>query len=150
MAVGPRDSVRNLSPELESKSGPYPGADAGAAYVFDVSDPRHPIERFKLRASDAERSSRFGQSVAVSGGLAVIGAPYRRDAVNGEADIADGGAYIFDVTTGEQLARIPPQDPRRPDEHPMWASTGLGRSVGISGDTVVVGSPFAHDGNYNF
>jgi hypothetical protein len=122
---------------------------AGAAYIFDVSEPRNPVERFKLTASDPDYGVNFGHSVAISGDLAVVGAPFRTEGENEEGPMYRGGAYVFDVTTGEELARIPPQDPIQPGEHPAWSYTGLGWSVGISGRTAVVGSPFAHDGNYN-
>jgi hypothetical protein len=60
----------------------------GAAYVFDVSDPRHPVQLLKLTASDGENADGFGASIAVSGTTILIGAPQT-------LGIAGGRAYVF-------------------------------------------------------
>jgi hypothetical protein len=58
------------------------GGDSGAAYVFVRSGTRW-SEQQKLTASDAAAGIRFGNSVAVSGDTAVVGA------------YADDSAYVF-------------------------------------------------------
>ncbi len=49
----------------------------------------------KIIANDAETGDRFGESVAISGNTAIVGA-------KGNDDSGDrsGSAYLFDVTTG--------------------------------------------------
>ena len=104
----------------------------GAAYLFDVSDPRHPVERFKLTASDSSTRVRSFGRAAISGNLAAVGAPF-----SGEAFRAIGAAYLFDVTSGQQLAKLTPATSE------PGSSIGIGWSVAISGNTVLVGAPFA-------
>ena len=55
-------------------------------------------EDLKLIASDGAAEDYFGNSVAVSGNTAVIAA--WRDDDNG---FDSGSAYVFDVTTGQEL-----------------------------------------------
>ncbi len=99
------------------------GALSGAAYLFDVTTG---AELFKLAGSDAALADYFGVSVAIDGNTAIVGAYQNRNEPN------SGSAYLFDVTTGAQLAKLLPSDPGSFD----W----FGRSVGISGDTAIVGA----------
>lgn len=70
------------------------GAVSGAAYVIDVTTG---AELFKLVPMDAAAGWAFGNSVALDGTTALIGA-------------LDGSglavAYLFDVTTGTEIARV--------------------------------------------
>ncbi|MCH8046585.1 MAG: FG-GAP repeat protein [Planctomycetes bacterium] len=103
----------------------------GTAYVFDV-DPQSPNfgqELFKLSAADAAPEDRFGWSVAISGNRAIVGT---RFAEAGELD-ASGLAYVFDVTTGEQLFRLTAGDDSK-------ESARFGASVSISGHTAIIGA----------
>ena len=75
----------------------------------------------KLTASDAADGDKFGQSVAVSDGIVVVGAP----------ENGDGAVYIFEKSGGSwtQTERLTP------------GGTGyLGRSVSISNSVVVAGA----------
>lgn len=78
-------------------------------------------EYSKLTASNARF---FGDSVAISGSTAIVGA-------FGDNSYA-GAAYVFDVTTGEQLHRLTALDAASRDE--------FGRPVAISGNTAIVGA----------
>lgn len=100
------------------------GTSSGAAYLFDV---RTGTELFKLTASDAAVFDHFGSSVAIDGTTAIIGAYEDRD--NGNAS---GSAYLFDVTTGAELAKLVPSNGAAEDR--------FGWSVGISGNTAIVGA----------
>ena len=62
-------------------------------------------EDLKLIASDGSAEDFFGNSVAVSGNTAVIGAPLDDD--NG---LESGSAYVFDVTTGQELFKLTASD----------------------------------------
>ena len=101
------------------------GIDSGAAYVFDVATGN---ELFKLTASDGDPNDWFGHSVAVSGNRAIVGV--FRDDKNGSSS---GAAYVFDVTTGNELFKLTASDA---------AANHFGQSVALSGNTAVVGSYF--------
>jgi FG-GAP repeat len=100
------------------------GSDSGSAYLFDVVTGN---QLFKLTASDAAAGDYFGYSVAISGNTAIVGS-YRDD----DSGADSGSAYLFDVITGNQLAKITASDAAAGD----W----FGRSVAINGNTAVVGA----------
>jgi len=100
------------------------GSQSGSAYLFDVTTG---TQLHKLNASDASNGDRFGFSVAVSGNLAIVGS--YRDDDNGSNS---GSAYVFDTLTGSQLLKLTPADGSGGDR--------FGYSVGISGNTAIVGS----------
>jgi len=100
------------------------GSNSGSAYLFDVSTG---TLLAKLVASDGAADDRFGESVAISGNTAIVGA-YWDDDRGG----ASGSVYLFDVTTGAQLAKLVASDGAAGDE--------FGRSVAISGNTAIVGA----------
>ncbi len=105
------------------------GNDAGAAYLFDLTDPSNPVEIRKLVASDARGTSQFGLSVAIDGDTAIVGA---RFATGGFA--SSGAAYLFDVNTGNELYKLTSTD--------SWIFDEFGRYVAISDDTAIVGARF--------
>jgi len=71
------------------------GHDSGAAYFFDLSSCGAAcIESDKLTASDAATDDQFGESVAVSGTTAVVGAFFDDDAGGNS-----GSAYVFDCSS---------------------------------------------------
>ncbi|MCK4872138.1 MAG: FG-GAP repeat protein [Phycisphaerales bacterium] len=98
--------------------------DSGSAYLFDSTTGQ---QLFRLLPSDGAASDWFGHSVAISGATAIIGV--YRDDDNGDAS---GSAYLFDTTTGQQIAKLLPSDGAGGD--------GLGVSVAISGTTAIVGA----------
>ena len=80
----------------------------------------------KLLADDATPKDLLGSAVAVSGSIVAVGA--EGDDQNGPLA---GSAYTFDLSTGQQLAKLIP-------------NTGsvfdlFGCSIGVSGTTVIVG-----------
>jgi hypothetical protein len=93
----------------------------GSAYVFDASNGQ---ELLKLTAADAVAGNRFAQSVAISGNLAIVGAP-------GTTNLA-GSVYLFDITTGEQLKKI----------SSTTEYEGFGLDVDIFQDKAIVGAPY--------
>jgi len=108
------------------------GSYQGAAYVFTQSDGGW-SQQAKLTAQDGAAYDAFASSVGVSGSTVVVGAPDA--AVNGGS--SQGAAYVFTQTDGgwSQQAKLTAPDGARSDQ--------LGSSVGISGNTVVVGAPQA-------
>ncbi len=86
-------------------------------------------EEFKLTASDATQYDNFGQSVAISGDVAVVGA-YAND----DAGSSSGSAYVFvrNGNTWEEQAKLTASDAAKNDY--------FGYSVALSGDVAVVGA----------
>jgi len=110
------------------------GTNAGSAYVFLRSGTSW-SEQAKLTASDATGGSPvgplFGFAVVVSDDTAAVGAPFNDD--SGESS---GSAYVFlrSGTTWSEQAKLAASD--------AAANDFFGISVGLSGDTAVVGSYF--------
>ncbi|MBP7473657.1 MAG: FG-GAP repeat protein, partial [Pyrinomonadaceae bacterium] len=101
----------------------------GAAYIFTRSGTVW-TERTILTASDASANDFFGQSVALSGNTAIIGAYADNNGPVGD----QGSAYIF-VGSGANWT----------EQQRLVASDGaasdiFGYSVAISGETAVVGA----------
>ena len=92
-------------------------------------------ETDKLLASDGAPLDLFGSSVAVSGGVAVVGARYDDD--NGHRS---GSAYVFrnDGSNWGQEAKLPASD--------GGEFNYFGSSVGVSGDAAVVGAMWGGTG----
>ncbi|MEZ5351926.1 MAG: BACON domain-containing carbohydrate-binding protein [Bryobacteraceae bacterium] len=116
-------------------------ADAGAVYVF-VRNGGVWSQQAYLKASNPGAGDNFGFSVALSGDTLVVGA-VREDSnstgVGGpDNDLAlnAGAAYVF-VRSGGVWSQ---------QAYLKASNTGIGdffgQSVAVSGDTVVVGSPF--------
>jgi len=100
------------------------GSYSGSAYLFDVSNP---VEICKLTASDAATGDGFGITVGISDNIAIVGA-YSDD----DAGTSSGSAYLFDITTGVQLAKLTASDAAAEDQ--------FGYGVGISGNIAIVGA----------
>jgi len=107
------------------------GTDAGSAYVF-VRLGCVWTQQAKLTASDAASGDSFGYSVAISGDTAVIGAAFDTHAGGDHA----GSAYVFVRSGGvwTEQAKLTASDAAEYD--------AFGYSVGVSGDTAVIGAAF--------
>ena len=101
---------------------------AGSALIFRF-DGQEWTQEQKLVPIDSIEDHRFGTSVSISGSLAIVGAT--GDNTNGPNS---GAAYIFRFYDSQwtQEAKLLPQDADTDD--------GFGGSVGIHGDTAIVGS----------
>ncbi|NQU21663.1 MAG: FG-GAP repeat protein [Candidatus Nealsonbacteria bacterium] len=111
-----------------------PESDSGSAYLFDAITGNQLGD--KLTASDADWGDTFGTSVAISGNIAIVGAPDHHH--NGDANLRGGSAYLFNVTTGAELYELIASDAADRDY--------FGFSVGISGNTAIVGAYGDGDG----
>lgn len=120
---------------------------AGAVYVFARSGGVWTQQAY-LKASNTDVSSapgygdQFGWSVSVSGDTVVVGAPHEDSSATGVGgdqfnSLADGSgaAYVFvrAGTTWSQQAYLKASNTGTADS--------FGLSVGVSGETVVVGAP---------
>jgi hypothetical protein len=90
------------------------------------------LQKAKLTAPGGVTGSDFGNSVAISGSTAVVGAPIENSAT--------GAAYVFvhSGSTWLQQAKLTASD--------GVAGDRLGSSVAISGSTVVLGAYFKNSG----
>ncbi len=114
------------------------GYNSGSAYVFTRTGTTW-SQQAKLTAADAAVRDLFGESVALSGDTALVGARNDDDAGN-----YSGSAYVFTRTgtTWSQQAKLTALDGA--------AFDFFGRSVAISGDTALIGAHFDDDaGNYS-
>jgi len=98
------------------------GSASGSAYIFDATTGQ---QLFKLLPDDGMFSDQFGIAVAVSGDIAVVGSWQDDDLGN-----FSGAAYLFDVTSGAQIAKILPEDGH--------SAQLFGRFVSISGTTALI------------
>ena len=113
------------------------GTSSGSAYVLRRSSDGTWSQEAKLLASDGAESDRFGESVSVSGDIAVVGA-YEND----DAGSASGSAYVFHRAsdgTWSQEQKLTASD--------AAAGDYFGRSVSVSGDVCVVGAYFDDSGS---
>jgi len=102
------------------------GADSGSAYLFNTETG---AQVRKLRAADGAAGDHFGRAVAASGNLALVGA-YGDDPRGTDS----GAAYLFNLATGQQLAKLTPDDGTAGDH--------FGYAVALAGNLAVIGAPF--------
>ncbi|WP_435640813.1 hypothetical protein [Micavibrio aeruginosavorus] len=102
--------------------------NAGRAYVFDATTG---VLVVALDNPTPHASDYFGSSVAIDGGMVLVGA--YNDEHDGESGVsAAGRAYLFDANTGALITAL---------ENPTPHSTDtFGNAVGLSGSYALVGS----------
>ena len=100
------------------------GERSGSAYLFDITTGEQ-LQKFK--AADGAPEDHFGWSVAIDGNYALVGSKWDED--NGSFS---GSAYLFDITTGNQLYKFIAPDGESRDE--------FGWSVALEGDYALIGS----------
>lgn len=96
----------------------------GAAYLFDL---RTGAQVYKWQNDLGGQDDRFGWSVALEDGVAVVSAPYDTRSGQGE-----GSVFLYDTLSGQQLDRLHHPEPTTDDF--------FGWSVAISDGRVLVGS----------
>lgn len=103
----------------------------GSAYVFTRSGAAW-TQQQQIVASDGDLVDEFGSAVAIDGETIVVGA-----FVDDDAFLDQGSAYVFvrAGTSWSQQQKLVASDAR--------ANIFFGSAVGISGETIVVGAPFA-------
>jgi hypothetical protein len=112
-----------------AKSDGVNGIDSGSAYIFDVTTGAQLV---KLLPTDGQAGDWFGWSVAISGDTAIVGAIHDDD--NG---VDSGSVYLFDTTTGAQLAKLLPSE--------STPGKSFGTNIAINSTTAIVGVPLDHE-----
>ncbi|MCH7526588.1 MAG: hypothetical protein IID39_04040, partial [Planctomycetes bacterium] len=110
--------------------GAHTGSHLGSAYIYRY-DGTQWIEEAILAALDGALGDQFGRSVAISGDVVVIGAPFDDDQVS-----QSGSAYVFrfdpDASAWIEETKLTASNAARED----W----FGLNVAVSGDVIVVGA----------
>ncbi|MFI4854189.1 MAG: PQQ-binding-like beta-propeller repeat protein [Phycisphaerales bacterium JB065] len=103
------------------------GTDTGTVYVYNALTGS---EIVKFRASDAAPNDTLGHSVAIDGTLVAAGA------MNADSILYSnsGAAYLFDVTTGNQLFKFTPDTPVPGGQ--------FGNAIALDGGVVAVGAHY--------
>lgn len=104
--------------------------DTGAAYVYDLSNPRPTVPIAILNNPSASADDYFGIAVAIDGKRVVVGA-YGDDMGATNA----GRAYVFDLASNQPTVPIATLNHPNP-----IADDYFGHAVAISGHRVVVGT----------
>ncbi|MCH8252482.1 MAG: hypothetical protein IID36_08535 [Planctomycetes bacterium] len=117
----------------------HSGFSTGAAYVFRFNGSIW-LAEVQLTASDAQVIDAFGESVAIDGDVAVVGAIWDDDACPEAISCNSGAVYMYRFD-GDSWG----------DEQKLTASDGtagveFGKTVSIDGDVVVVGA-YMDDGS---
>ncbi len=148
VVVGARNEASNAT-GINGNHGNNATPKAGAAYVF-VRGAGGWSQQAYLKASNAEAGDEFGYAVAISGDTIIVGAPLEDSKATGangnQGDNStpdSGAAYVFVRNAGSwgQQAYLKSSNPDIADLF-AW-------SVGISGDTAVVGAWLEASANGN-
>jgi len=138
-ALGEDSASVGVGGDQSNNSAP----DSGAAYVFSRDSSGIWAQSAYLKASNADAGDRFGESVSISGDMAIVGAPSEESAATGvDGDESDnsarqvGAAYAF-VEGGSgiwsQQSYLKASNAEKDD--------GFGRRVSVSNDVVAIGAP---------
>ncbi|CBW26783.1 putative cell wall-anchored protein [Halobacteriovorax marinus SJ] len=132
---GTRVSISGLNLVIGSPDATGNAATSGAAYFYRPDPATGNYVETKIVASDGATNDKFGTSVSISGDSLLIGS------YNATGNVAtSGAAYLYrpDPATGNYVeTKIVASDGA--------ASDGFGRVVNISGDRLIVCSPFDDD-----
>ena len=144
IAVGAPNEASNAT-GINSDEADNSAVGTGAVYVFKRTSNIWTQQAY-IKSSNSELGDGFGFSVAMSGNLLVVGAPYEDSSALGiDGDELDnlamtaGAAYVFTNTsdTWSQQAYIKASN--------TDASDQFGSALAISGNTIVIGA-YLEDG----
>ena len=111
-----------------SMRGKVNGVASGSAYVFDAATGQQTV---KLVPADGMADDFFGISIAFNNGVVAVGAALTE--TFDPFTTQSGSAYLFDATTGTQLAKLLPIGLNSFDK--------FGQCIAIADGLVAVGSP---------
>jgi len=112
------------------------GGGSGKAYIYDVTTGNLVYTLDNPNAYDTSQGDSFGESVAISGDRAIVGA-YGEDDAGG---LQSGKAYIFDVTTGNLVYTLD-----NPNAYDTSVLDYFGYQVNISDTHAIVGAYLEDD-----
>jgi outer membrane protein assembly factor BamB len=126
-------------------------SESGVAYVFDVDiqtpeycDNTPPVqglpENSKLLTGDGALEDEAGTAVAVHGHLALVGTPMHDDGCVWDPLCASGSAYLFDLSTGQELLEFVASDA---DAYVLGGAR-LGFSVALDAERALLGAVGSH------
>lgn len=108
-----------------------PGEWRGAAYVFERTDSSRG-QQAKLTATDGDSQDRFGYSVALANGTALVGAPGDEISDGSDSTGVDkfsgedaGSAYVFDRSNGSWRQTVKLTTTDRDEDEQFGASVAL-------------------------
>jgi hypothetical protein len=140
VVVGAPEEDSSTTGVYNGGQGDNSAGEAGAAYIFTRSGVTW-NQQVYLKPSNTGAGDKFGYSVTVSGDTVVVGAPNEdssANVINGDQGnnsfSSAGAAYVFTRAAGvwSQQAYLKASNTGAGDQ--------FGRSVAVSGDTVLVGS----------
>jgi len=100
------------------------GAISGSAYLFDAATG---LQLLKILPDDGAANDQFGNKLSIHNGILAIGA--HQENANGSLS---GSAYLFNVDSGEQIAKLVSSDGSSTDF--------FGESIAINKGIIVVGA----------
>ena len=106
------------------------GSGSGNAFIFNVETGALVHTIYNPNAYGNQENDRFGQTVAMSGNYAAVGALYEDDSGLNNS----GKVYIFNVTTGELLYTLD-----NPNAYGTSQDDNFGHSIAISGNNIIIG-----------
>ena len=124
------------APGYIDSRGRYP--DMGAAYIFERQSNGTWIEKQKIQGHDTEAYNSFGESVAISGDYAIIGAPSNK--VNYSLNIF-GCAYIFKRNSSGSWSETAQLQNGSDASESNGSGGKFGYCVGINGNYAIIGAP---------
>ncbi len=107
-------------------------SDAGAVYMYDVSDPNNVVER-KITAFDSSPFSSFGYSLSVDGNRLLVGAPKFTVAAT-----PDPAAYVIDFSDPDNLTQTKLLSPFPSSG---LSNGGFAQAVSLSGNYAIINRP---------
>jgi hypothetical protein len=136
-SVGVSGNFVIVGEPFDGSTAPVNYAKSGSAYIFFRGSSGTWKQSAQLNASDKAAGDEFGNSVAISGDYAIIGAMLEDHNATGGASLnSAGSAYIFKRNANDgswkQSKKIVASD--------REASDMFGVSVSISGDYAIVGA----------
>jgi hypothetical protein len=100
--------------------------------AFDLADPTGPVLIWQATPEGAVIDDDFANSIAIDGSVAIVGAAGDR-----ELGPLAGAAYLFDITTGEQLSKLLADDGGDLDQ--------FGYDVDLDGGLAIIGARWQTD-----
>lgn len=112
--------------------------NAGSVFIFERANSGGWDFKQKITASDRAQDDNFGQSVAISGGKIIVGAPFEDEDATGGTTVANAGScYIFELDVNQvwaQTQKIVASDRESGDN--------FGTAVSISNNYLIVTAPY--------